>query len=308
MISICHIKMLIKNIHKLQFILFLQFSTALHSCIIDENIKVKEVSDSMNQEQIEIEKPTEQDALGIESKGEMKNGKKTGKWIAYYPGGKKARELNYVNGLENGTDTWYYENGKLARINHYDNGERYGEWKYFSEEGKLIDHTHYKKDKPHGIWKKYYDNGTVKYEGMYNEKGDFSQWKEFNETKKIIGWGNYNELKKEGKWTNYYENGYVKSFGLIKGELEYPQELIYLDIHLYPYAYSYGGEIPFIIETTLFVQGGEWKEYDQKGNLIAKGNYKNGNKIGLWLYYDSKGKLIKSEEHKAEEINNFFSQ
>jgi antitoxin component YwqK of YwqJK toxin-antitoxin module len=252
-----------------------------------------------------IENPNEEDlsselVLGIYSIGDSLNGKRDGKWTDYYKNGQIAREVYYKNGLIDGLVTWYYDNKIVALKSSYIEGKRNGIWKSYSQEGKLTELTNYKDGHPFGEWEKYHPNGKILYFGKYDDIGNLSQWKEYNDKGKLISTGYYNEFKKSGEWTYFHENGNILSHGQIKGELEYAEENIYIDLHLMPYPDTYGDYLPFIPETTLFVKGGEWKEFDENCNLKASGKYKNDKKIGLWSYFNTKGELIKKEEIKTE--------
>ena len=72
----------------------------------------------------------------VSSEGEFVAGKRHGKWIWRYPGGKIREEGVYEHGVEVGTWTQYHENGQKLGEGQYIDGKREGEWHWWRENGK----------------------------------------------------------------------------------------------------------------------------------------------------------------------------
>jgi len=97
-------------------------------------------------------------------KGSYKNGKKEGEWVRYYENGSLSRKENYRNGLQEGERVGYHENGRLFSKGSYKNGKREGAWVYYFSNGQLSQKGIAKNGKKEGEWIAYHDNGTVKEE------------------------------------------------------------------------------------------------------------------------------------------------
>lgn len=102
-----------------------------------------------------------------------------------------------------------------------------------------------------GLWKEYYETGELRSEGHYINSNMTGKWRYFFPNQKIEIVGNYNRKgQKNGEWQWFYPNGELLS-------LEYYED----------------GKLE-----------GEYIEYDEHGNEIAKGNYIFGEKDGDWNY------------------------
>ena len=60
----------------------------------------------------------------------MKEGKKNGVWTYYYLGGKKLKEMSFIEGKENGPMKEWFENGDISVEGEFENGEKSGKWIY----------------------------------------------------------------------------------------------------------------------------------------------------------------------------------
>lgn len=67
----------------------------------------------------------------------LKDGKRHGKHIEYYPSGAICIEANYVNGLLQGEMRTYYENGRLKILNHFLNDIAYDSQLFYNIYGGL---------------------------------------------------------------------------------------------------------------------------------------------------------------------------
>ena len=124
----------------------------------------------------------------LKAKGHVRDGKKEGLWISYYPNGEKSRETNYEKGIENGSWIMWHENGNL-----------------YIEQTKV-------NGKTTGIWKEYYENGQIREVGEYFE--DHYTPKDFwnEEGEQLLKNGNGKKIEKFGAdlidvFEHYFENG-----------------------------------------------------------------------------------------------------
>lgn len=75
----------------------------------------------------------------VKMEGELKNGKRTGIWKAYFEDGTLWSEGKFIDGERNGYGLNYYPNGKLRMEGDYKNDKQSGKWKYYNEQGVLIE-------------------------------------------------------------------------------------------------------------------------------------------------------------------------
>ena len=70
--------------------------------------------------------------------GGLKEGKREGKWYAFFKDGSVQTEAFYINGKEHGNYNVYRENGKPLFKGHYDHGICNGTWYWYNEKGDLL--------------------------------------------------------------------------------------------------------------------------------------------------------------------------
>ncbi len=73
----------------------------------------------------------------VKLRGNLKDGKKTGMWYAYYENGVKQSENEYQYDILNGKSATFYPSGQLRYIGYFKNGKKEGLWEYYSKEGEL---------------------------------------------------------------------------------------------------------------------------------------------------------------------------
>jgi len=69
--------------------------------------------------------------------GGLKDGKRDGKWYAFFRDGSVQTEAFYVEGKEHGAYNVYRENGHPIFKGHFDHGICDGIWYYYDENGKV---------------------------------------------------------------------------------------------------------------------------------------------------------------------------
>ena len=106
--------------------------------------------------------------------GNIRNGKKEGKWVLYYHStGRKMYEYNFKDGKKNGLSTEWYMNGHKSdkmtfkdgkqdglHIKWYGNGQKYNEENY--KDGKVISSKTWNKDGKVTSSKEWNEDGSVK--------------------------------------------------------------------------------------------------------------------------------------------------
>ncbi len=79
----------------------------------------------------------------IKYNGQLKEGKRNGKWVYYYDNGNKWSEGFFINDVSNSTRTVYHRNGQKYYSGKYNQGKRTGVWMFWDETGKLIKQENY---------------------------------------------------------------------------------------------------------------------------------------------------------------------
>ncbi|MBT6937222.1 MAG: toxin-antitoxin system YwqK family antitoxin, partial [Candidatus Marinimicrobia bacterium] len=149
--------------------------------------------------------------------GNMKDGKKEGKWADWYENGHKKQETTFKDGKPDGLVTAWYENGQKKRERTFKDGKLDGLKTYWNEYGQVVEETVF--DLGNLMNKKeydYYPTGEVytieTNEGIityYSIKGEIEK-----ETKngkiwngKLIEWWNDDNKKKEISYKDGKLNG-----------------------------------------------------------------------------------------------------
>ena len=71
---------------------------------------------------------------------------KEGRWIFFFPSGKKASEATYVAGKKEGVATWYWENGRKKWEYTYRGDQMNGPAAEWNEKGEQTSGAEYKDD------------------------------------------------------------------------------------------------------------------------------------------------------------------
>ena len=151
--------------------------------------------------------------------GDIRNGKREGRWKSYYHStGKKIFDYNYKNGKLDVLNTYWYENGQKRGEGTYKDDKEDGLITSWYENGQKNFKGTYKDGKPDGLVTKWYENGQKEEEGTWKdgkEDGLFTEWYE-NGQKSFEG--TYKDGKSDGLGIEWYENGQKKYEGTIKDD------------------------------------------------------------------------------------------
>ena len=83
----------------------------------------------------------------VNSKGEVKDGKKEGKWTFWNENGQKKAEGNFKDGKQDGKWTYWFENGQIWWEGNYKDGKRNGKQTRWFENGQIEAQENYKDGK-----------------------------------------------------------------------------------------------------------------------------------------------------------------
>ncbi|MFA8451689.1 MAG: toxin-antitoxin system YwqK family antitoxin [Bacteroidales bacterium] len=214
---------------------------------------------------------------------------------------------------------WFYSDMQVRKMGTYFHGKEDGIFVEFDTDGSAINSKRYKDGNPidetesyeHIVIKKdYYSNGQVKNEVSYSGDQRHGLSKEYDKNGHITGGAVYYKGRltgkglitdnglKQGKWFELYADSTIRAEGQFIDDKRYGQWLFYYpnakleqrglyDINGNPdgkwmWYYSNGN----IWRTEYFKNGmhdGSSIEYNPKGEIISKGNYFQGKRIGKWI-------------------------
>jgi len=106
--------------------------------------------------------------------------------VSYYPNGKKAREINYVNGEVQGKRMQYYTNGNTYIEANFVDDEYSGKSTEYYLNGKVKSEVNYVDGEREGLSKTFYDNGMPETETEYICDVKYGTEKRYDKSGKLI--------------------------------------------------------------------------------------------------------------------------
>ncbi len=89
---------------------------------------------------------------GFEQGCEQPDGAKHGKWILWFPDGRKLAEEEYKDGKQHGKATSWHRNGIKHEEGEYQGGKRVGTWTSWYRSGQKKSKGQYRSGKKFGVW------------------------------------------------------------------------------------------------------------------------------------------------------------
>ena len=105
-----------------------------------------------------------------DSKGDLKKGKKNGKWIHWHSNGQKWVEAYWKDGKKDGAWLVWHKKGQKRYEENWKNDERDGKWTWWQLDGQIELEGNYKNGKATGKWI-WWINGTVEQIATFNSEG-----------------------------------------------------------------------------------------------------------------------------------------
>ncbi|PIE83757.1 MAG: hypothetical protein CSA07_05570 [Bacteroidia bacterium] len=244
-------------------------------------------------------------------------------------------EASYRDGRMEGAYRAYHQNGKVSQKGRYSSGQQEGEWLYYDDEGAKIAVEHYAGGKPTGEWWKLMTSSVGGGAGGWWAML-FEMHPEYKEsaggTVKVEEVSHYRDGKHRGRsyqrvvngpmrWERDYEDEgtYTSKEYYPNGKLELEKRLRNHKLDGHFKAYTKAGVLvadrvfreDVLEHETLYWENGmphylktykhgelegEYREWNEKGELISVGEYKGGSKSGLWKTY------VPGEETLVSEI------
>ena len=191
-------------------------------------------------------------------------------------------------GLKQGIWKGFYEESKRPRYEGtFEHGKEIGTFKFFDDTkaGTVIATREFNK-KDNSCYTIFYNQKNNKVsEGKVVNKVYEGEWLYYHEDlPSIMAREFYKNGKLNGKRTVYFKNSKVA------------EEVNYVN-GLKEGAYKHYTENGILLEESNYVNGefhGDAIFRDPEGNVVAKGKFKNGKKVGMWQFYEQ-GKLVSEE-------------
>jgi uncharacterized protein len=253
----------------------------------------------------------------VSSEGMMRNGKPDGFWKTYYPSGILKSAGKRTNFLLDSVWVFFNESGDTLQKVSYVLGKRNGFTVTYNTEhtsdpmhrGRILSRELYVNDRKEGMSYTYYPTGRIREEASFtnNKKNGLSR--EYDEKGTIITLLQYKngfltererlnrtdeKGLKQGLWRTYYDNGGLRT------EAYYENDRLngtYKE-------YDENGDIKVLLQ---YARGSMVEEedttqleidlkntYDELGNLVYSGSYRDSIPIGIHRMYDNAGKVINS--------------
>jgi len=239
----------------------------------------------------------------------FKEGQPEGIIKTYYESGNLMSEETYAKGVQAGLTKEYYDAPSLPVKTIYTmkNNAKEGKEEIFSEKGILIKEVYYVNGMLNGTAKQW-DKNTKEliYEATYDKGYRINTETEYYLNKKIAKITTYRNQERNRNVINYTETGEViYQANFINNQLEgivksIPKgREVYWDETNYKNGKKEGESKTFYLpkknirSIELYKQGvlnGKSETYYENGKIKAKGNYKEGNRVGNWYFYDENGK------------------
>jgi antitoxin component YwqK of YwqJK toxin-antitoxin module len=199
------------------------------------------------------------------------------------------------------------------KVNQLDeNGAKQGLWKGYHPESKRLRYEGtFKHGKEVGIFKFYDDTqaNTVLATREFNPKDQSVYTIFYDQKNNKVSEGKSRNKLNEGVWNYYHFESKVLMTveNYAKGKLEgkrtvyfpdaKPAEEVFYVNGLKQGAYKKWASNGIVLEEATYdkdLYNGQAIYRDPLGNIVAKGLYKNGKKVGLWQFYEG-GKLVSEE-------------
>jgi len=203
-------------------------------------------------------------------------GRRSGRWLSWYPSGVLAGRSDLEVGEPHGERARWWPNGVLASRERHLRGERVA-CEAFTEEGRLwwrLDRrqrleAHW--DPASGTLRslrrgrsfRAWDGGRLVETGEYVGATKVGTWSRWSRRGVLVGKGPFVEGQREGVWETWHEDGSLASRGAFRCDVE----------------------------------TGTWRFFHPGGRPAALGAYYNGRKHGRWLAWHENGRLRRVASH-----------
>ena len=195
-----------------------------------------------------------------------------------------AKGMTDSSSLLEGDWIYYYPNGKIQAQGKYKKSVKIGEWKYFHTNSKIEQIGAYKNGLPEGEWNWYFKNEKLKRKEFYRKGKEDGESIELDSSGNIITKGEFIDGIQDGNW--YYNVGDHTETGLYAdGEKTGIWEFHYIE--------EEGNKVlAFKGEYINGIAIGKHRHYYPSGRLKEEGKYESGMKEGEWKKFNENGEVI----------------
>lgn len=253
--------------------------------------------------------------LGFKSEDkDYKQDKQNGKMIGYYPNQSIHYEYQMKDDMYHGPFTVYYENGSIKSKGKYIANQYEGVVENYFRNGQQRSLETYKKGVLDGQTKFYYEDGKISFKGVYKDGNKIGVWEEYSSSGALTLQEEYDERGKVSGSTKLFdhmgrlETEYVKKKGEVKELINYNVDgdkistfklkgnnLNFKNLNVHGILNSEG---QFVDNKSQ----GEWRYYDDYGNLSSIINFENDLKSGETKTF-ANGNLYSIENYQAGLLN-----
>ena len=195
-----------------------------------------------------------------------------------------AEGMTDSSSLLEGEWIYYFSNGEIQAKGKYNKSVKTGEWKYFHLNGELEQIGTYKNGVPQGEWNWYFDNKELKRKEFYRKGKEDGESVEFDSIGNIITKGEFIDGIQDGNW--YYNVGDHTEVGeYADGEKTGVWEFHHI-IDEGEKTLAFKGE---------YINGialGKHRYYYPSGRIKEEGKYESGMKEGEWKKFNEQGEII----------------
>ena len=251
------------------------------------------------------------------------DGEKNGRYESFYENGELKEYGSYENGEKVGTWNEYYYDGTNKKMTRYYDGIIYRKEIYYDNGRLMVSGGFDDQGKKDGPWKQQYDNWQEKLEGDYSHGKKQGQWKYYTESGELFKIENYKEDVRISTWENNDINSNVfesedtvidVSHQIEQTEVEEVEEEIieYVEVEedaIDAVAEAAGDAAEVAGDATVESvnyyrnrRSGEWKFYNERGDVIEIGNYINDRKNGKWTSYYDNGQIKRIQLWNAGKV------
>ena len=186
-------------------------------------------------------------------------------------------------------------------------GRRQGHWIKNDKDGSKIFEGDFKDGVETGVFKYYYPDGTLRIENDFAPDGKSCTHKAYDEKGRLLATGFFTQKNRDGEWKFYTEAGKLIKIATYKMGVKEGAQVIFTaegdtaEVSYWKNNKRDGrwwkriGKKGYITGT--YKEGGMngvVREYDEEGQKIREGNYKEGSKHGVYQYFEG-GRLSVDE-------------
>jgi antitoxin component YwqK of YwqJK toxin-antitoxin module len=255
---------------------------------------------------------------GLMRSGTFVNGLTNGPWFNYHQNGQLSDSSNYKIGRLDGYSVTFYENGQISQKGEFKRDKPIGTWRYWSENGNPITEIEFNSSEEfkiinawnrngdqtvtngNGTYLTYYDSGELLEKGIIKHGEKVSVWITYfkNGEKKEEAYFKENEYYMKNAWSEtgdiMVKNGTGEYIRYFENSAMVSAKGLFLDGKKDGFWQSQHLNSIIIEQEAYFKKGklnGENVTYYPNGNVAAKGEFREDERIGEWAWYYESGVL-----------------